>query len=93
MMMEAFNRDFDGVIASMEAAFERGMRNPVIYSDPIFGEVWDDPRFVAQVQELDEDLARQHEEVLQVICFNNPVPGAWRPLPETCAGVKEQTSL
>jgi hypothetical protein len=75
----------------MEAAFERGMRDPAFYSDPIFGEVWDDPRFVAQLQILDADLARQHEEVLQVLCFNNPVPHAWRPLPETCAGVTEQT--
>ena len=93
MMMEAFDRDFDGAIASMEAAYERGMRNPVIYSDPIFGEIWDDPRFVAQLQKMDTDLARQHEEVLQVLCINNPVPDAWRPLPETCAGVTAQTSL
>ncbi len=93
MMMAAFGRDYDAVIASMESAFERGMRDPAFYSDPIFGEVWDDPRFVAQLQILDADLARQHKEVLQVICFNNPVPHAWRPLPETCAGVAEQTSL
>jgi tetratricopeptide (TPR) repeat protein len=93
MMMEAFDRDFDGAIASMEAAFERGFRSPVFYSDPIFGDVWDDPRFVAQLQRLDADLARQHDEVLQVLCFNNPVPDAWRPLPETCAGVTLQTSL
>jgi hypothetical protein len=92
-MIAAFNHDDDAVIMSMQAAFERGFRDPTFYSDPIFGDVWDDPRFVAQVQTLDADLARQHEEVLQVICFNNPVPQAWRPLPETCAGVTEQTSL
>ena len=93
MMMAAFDRDYDAVIASMEAAFERGMRDPAFYSDPIFGEVWDDPRFVAQLQILDADLARQHKEILQVICVNNPVPHAWRPLPETCEGVTEQISL
>lgn len=92
-MIAAFNHDDDAVISSMQAAFERGFRDPTFYSDPIFGDVWDDPRFVAQVQKLDEDLARQHEEVLQVLCINNPVPDAWRPLPETCAGVTEQISL
>jgi len=93
MMMEAFDQDYDAVIASMAAAFERGMRDPAFYSDPIFGEVWDDPRFVARLQILDADLARQHKEMLQVICFKNPVPHAWRPLPETCEGVTEQISL
>ena len=92
-MIAAFNHDDDAAIMSMQAAFERGFRDPTFYSDPIFGDVWDDPRFVAQVQKLDADLARQHEEVLQVLCFNNPVPDAWRPLPETCAGVTLQTSL
>jgi len=92
-MIAAFNHDDDAAIVSMQAAFERGFRNPTFYSDPIFGDVWDDPRIVAQVQKLDADLARQHEEVLQILCFNNPVPDAWRPLPETCAGVTKQISL
>ena len=92
-MIAAFNHDDDATIMSMQAAFERGFRNPTFYSDPIFGDVWDDPRFVAQVQKLDVDLARQHEEVLQVLCFNNPVPDAWRPLPETCDGVVQRASL
>jgi hypothetical protein len=31
--------------------------------------------------------------MLQLICFNNPAPGAWQPLQKTCEGVEEQLVL
>ena len=53
----------------------------------------DEPRFVALQQELDAILAEEHDKVLQLICFNNPVPEDWQPMPETCEGVVEQSGL
>jgi hypothetical protein len=35
----------------------------------------------------------EHDKVLQLICFNNPTPDNWQPLPETCEGVAEQSKL
>jgi hypothetical protein len=52
--------------------------------------MWDEPRFDALQQELEAKLDVQHDNVLQLICFNNPTPDNWRPLPETCEGVEEQ---
>jgi len=47
----------------------------------------DEPRFVALRQELDAIVAAEHDKVLQLICFNNPVPDDWQPMPETSEGV------
>ena len=66
------------------------MRDKIIFESPQFEELRDDPRFIAVRQELDEILAEEREKVLQLICFNNPVPDDWRPLPETCEGVVER---
>lgn len=89
-MIAAFDRDRDAVIASIEKAINRGMRDPGFLRDPIFDEFRGDPQFLASVKRIAADLARQHGKVLQLICFNNPVPHAWRPLPETCAGAKQE---
>ena len=50
------------------------------------------PAFIALEQEMDAYIADEHDEVLQLICFNNPVPDEWQPLPETCEGVVERPS-
>jgi hypothetical protein len=59
----------------------------MFFDDPVFEDLRDDPRFVALKQELNAILAVEHEKVLQLICFNNPVPDDWQPMPETCEGV------
>ena len=92
-MIAAFNHDADGTIDAMEEAFDRGFRNPGFFRDPIYDEIRTNVGFLAVVQKIDADIARQHAEVLQVLCFNNPAPRAWRPLPETCDGVTEERSL
>jgi hypothetical protein len=55
--------------------------------------MWDDPRFVAMQQELDGILDKERAKVLQLLCFNNPAPAGWQPLPETCEGLVEQKVL
>ncbi len=92
-MLAAFAHDPDGVIAALNSAIQRGLRALLLFDDPIFEDLWNEPRFVALRQELDAVLAVEHDKVLQLICFNNPVPADWQPMPETCEGVVEQHRL
>jgi tetratricopeptide (TPR) repeat protein len=89
-LIAAFDRDYDAAIERLRSSIHRGMRDKVIFESPQFDGLRGDPRFVAIQQELGEILADEHEKVLQLICFNNPVPDDWRPLPETCEGVVER---
>jgi tetratricopeptide (TPR) repeat protein len=88
-MIAAFENDPDRVIAALKSAVQRGLRDSQVFDDPIFEDLWNEPRFVALQKELDTILAAEHDKVLQLICFNNPVPGDWQPMPETCEGVVE----
>jgi hypothetical protein len=92
-MFAAFEHNPDRVIAGLNSAMQLGLRNPQFFDDLIFEDLWDEPRFVALQQELDAILAAEHDKVLQLICFNNPVPDDWQPMPETCEGVGEQRRL
>jgi TolB-like protein len=92
-MIAAFDNDPDHVVAALKSAIQRGLRIPNYINDPIFKDLRDEPRFVALQQELDAILAAEHDKVLQLICFNNPVPDDWQPMPETCEGVEKQSKL
>jgi TolB-like protein len=92
-MMAAFENDPDRAIAALKSAIRHGLRWSQFFDDPIFEDLWDEPRFVALQKELDAILAEEHDKVLQLICFNNPVPKDWQPMPETCEGVVEQRIL
>ena len=50
-------------------------------------------RFIALQEDLDAITALEHAKVLQLICFNNPVPDDWLPLPETREGAVEKPKL
>jgi hypothetical protein len=89
-MIAAFEHDPDGVITALNSAIQGGLRKVEVFDYPIFEEMRDEPRFVALQQELEAILAVEHDKLLQLICFNNPVPDDWRPMPETCEGVVEQ---
>jgi len=91
-LIAAFDGDRDGAIALLRSAVQHGLRaKDEIFNELIFEPLWDDPRYIELQAELDAILAEEHEKVLQLICFNNPVPDDWRPLPETCEGVENGT--
>jgi TolB-like protein/Flp pilus assembly protein TadD len=92
-MFAAFEKNPDRVITALKSGLQNGLRDPQFLDDLIFEDLWDEPLFVALQQELDSILAAEHDKVLQLICFNNPVPGGWQPLPETCEGVVERLEL
>ena len=92
-MIAAFENDPDRAIAALESAIQRGMRRRQIFDDMIFEGLWDDARFAVLRVDLDEIVAAEREKVLQLICFNNPAPENWQPLPKTCEGVVEQLVL
>ena len=89
----AFEGDTDGAITALNDAIRLGMRDARFFADPMFEDLWQDPRFVALQQELDAILIEQREKVLQMICFHNPAPAGWQPLPATCTAVVESTSI
>jgi TolB-like protein/Flp pilus assembly protein TadD len=92
-MIAAFEHDSDGVITALKAAMQRGLRDSRVFGDLMFEDMWEEPRFVELQQEVDAMLAQEQDKVLQLICFNNPEPGGWQPMPETFNDVEEQLVL
>ena len=91
-MIAAFDGDQDAVNAAFRAAIDNGMRLP-FWEQPIFDGFRDDPGMIALADALDAIRKLEHQKVLQLICFENPTPNAWRPMPETCVGATDQPGL
>jgi len=91
-MLAAFDGDRVAAFTALRAAIRNGMRLP-FQDQPIFDELRDDPEMVKLSEELNSVNRQEHAKVLQLICFENPTPNAWRPLPETCEGVTDRPGL
>jgi tetratricopeptide (TPR) repeat protein len=89
-MIAAFEHNPDHVATALASAVQRGFWILFIFEEAVFEEMRSEPRFVALRQELEAKLAVEHDKVLQLICFNNPVADNWQPMPETCEGVEER---
>ena len=87
-MVAAMEGDRERVLASLSAAIDTGLREVSIFREPAMAEYVGDPEFQALAIRLDEILEEERRNTLQLICFNNPTPDTWRPLPETCEGVE-----
>jgi len=90
-MIAAFDNEPQRAIAALRTGVhDSSLRFDIALDGPIFDDIRNDPGFVEVQEELDAILAVEHEKILQLICFNNPAPNEWRPLPETCEGVVEK---
>jgi TolB-like protein len=74
-------------IQNLEEAIDVGLRDRSVFSEPAFDALRESPEFQALESRLDSIIAAEREKTLQMMCFHNPVPDAWQPLPETCEGV------
>jgi len=92
-MLAAYENNPGAAIAALNRSLEFGLRDPLFLIEPVFEAIRDDSRFIALGDKLDGILEEEHGKVLQLICFNNPAPGAWQPLPATCEGVQQQHRL
>ena len=86
-ILDALDGDNDAALENIEMAIRKGPRDRSLFSEPAFDAFRDSPEFKALESRLESILARQRIAAQQMICFNNPVPDAWQPLPETCDGV------
>jgi TolB-like protein len=93
-MIAVLDDDPERAIAALRSGIrDHGLRMTPFFEGPIFDSLRNDPGFIAVRAELDQILEEEHHKVLQLICFNNPAPNDWRPLPETCEGVVPQPVL
>ena len=88
-LLAAYDGDTKTAVSYLRDAVDDGLRDPRIFSDPIYDAIRDDQKFIDIESRALQALATEREKSLQLICFNNPAPGAWQPLPETCEGVEE----
>ena len=90
-ILDAIEGNEEIALQNMQKAFDTGLRDRSIFFEPAFEAFHDTPEFLALELELDEILASEREKVLQMMCYNNPVPEAWQALPETCEGVESES--
>jgi len=88
-ILEAIEGNKAVALHNIQKAIDVGIRDRTIFSEPAFKALSDLQEFLMLKLKLDEILANEREKALQMMCYNNPVPEAWQPLPETCEGVEE----
>ena len=82
-----FDGDYDRAVALMSSSIDRGLRDWAVFENPLGDALIDRADYQALQARLKAILEVEHRKALQLICFDNPVPDDWRPLPETCADV------
>lgn len=92
-MIAAYHDDQQRAIERVQEAFDVGHRDPLYFADPVFDQIRNDPRFIEVETKTLQALEFERQKALQIMCFRNPVPGAWQPLSQTCQNVQEQVRL
>ena len=88
-ILEAVQGNEAMALHNIQLAIEAGLTDRSVFSEPAFEALRGSQAFIALELKLDTFLASEREKALQMICYNNPVPESWQPLPETCEGVEE----
>ena len=89
-MLAALRGDSKMVVDSLKTAIELGLRDPGMFSEPVFASLQDDAEFLAVQAQLHAMLQAERKKTLQLICHENPVPDSWQPLAESCSGVERR---
>jgi TolB-like protein len=76
--------DWDGYVNLMQSAIDSTMVRGVIFGHPMLAPHRDKPEFKQLQERLQAIHDREHREILQLVCTENPIPDSWQPLPETC---------
>jgi hypothetical protein len=87
----AFEGDTDRALNILGTILQPGVLASWAFNDPIFATIRDEPRFIELRRQFDANIAAARDEILQIICFDNPAPETWQPLPQTCEGVEPKT--
>jgi len=88
-LAEALAHSIEGnvtdVFDSIRKAIDMGSRENLFFREPALQPLAQHPEFLALKAEVDQLLAAEHAEILQLICNENPIPDIWQPMSETCA--------
>jgi tetratricopeptide (TPR) repeat protein len=89
-MLEALEGNREAALATLRQLLDVQLVDPNFLLEPTFEDLRGDPQFQAMQAELDQRLQQERQRVLQLICFENPVPDSWQPLRETCQNVTQK---
>jgi TolB-like protein/Flp pilus assembly protein TadD len=91
-LAEAMAQSIEGntpdVFTAIQTAIDKGFRNTAFFREPSMVPVAQHPDFLALKAEVEQLLAVEHVEILQLICHENPIPDIWQPMQKTCVGVE-----
>jgi len=87
-MAQSLEGNAESVFTSIQTAIDMGFRNTAFFREPSMDPVAQHPEFLALKAEVEQLLAVEHLEVLQLICHDNPIPDIWQPMQKTCVGVQ-----
>jgi TolB-like protein len=92
-ILAAYRGNREDAIENLSEAVAHGLYDPLFLGNALFDGIRDDPRFVDLESKALQALEVERVRALQIICFANPAPNAWQPLPQTCQGVEKAVRL
>lgn len=72
----------------LRKAMADGARSDRFFNEPGFQRLKDHPEFLSLKAGMHHLVMQEQAKIVQLVCFNNPIPDIWQPLSETCSGVE-----